>query len=332
MTKKEPLFGRILAATGTPQKVDPPVVASARLASLEEGHLKIAHAVTSARIKKGTCWPPGETECRQPWAVPAFADTARRLVARYSEIHPALTMEDIHIVPGVAWEVIFRSADELNCRLIVIGPHITPPAAMGLPHAKGLLGSTAEGVIRHARCPVMIVNRALDNTGPKFDRAVVGVDFSASCAAAICLSALLADRFSSQVHVFHMLPIPPYPKYTPEAFKVDHQRIENRLRRLSAPLLEGVEFQIRLKAGVIPHAALLEFARRINADLIVIGSHTKERAGKWYPGSVTQHVSTHADCPVMVVNGTEALTPWKDAPCTAKLASVKSSPLTLFPA
>lgn len=52
---------------------------------------------------------------------------------------------------GAAWDEIARAARNLKCDLIVIATH----GHTGVAHA--FLGSTAERVIRHAHCPVLVV-------------------------------------------------------------------------------------------------------------------------------------------------------------------------------
>ncbi|ACV67712.1 universal stress protein [Desulfohalobium retbaense] len=57
----------------------------------------------------------------------------------------------------------------------------------------------------------------------------------------------------------------------------------------------------------VPHSELLRLARKVNADLIVMGTHTKEfaekRAKMWgMAGSTLERVSQKARCPVMVVS------------------------------
>jgi nucleotide-binding universal stress UspA family protein len=257
---------------------------------------------------------------------------ARRLVTLYADESPGLTNADVRIAAGVAWEAIFKSATELGSHLIVLGPHSEPSITTCLPKAKGLLGSTADGVIRHANCPVMIINRTFATRRLQFKNIVIGIDFSRACISALCLAALLATYFNSRLHPFHMLPIPPYPKYTPESYKVDRRRIKGQLTTLCRQLLDGSAYQIRIMSGTIPHTALLQHARDTAADLIVIGSHTKEKAGKWYPGSVAQQLSFQAHCPLLVVNGPDALIHWKDDPRVTALAFLEIPPLTLFPA
>ena len=44
----------------------------------------------------------------------------------------------------------------------------------------------------------------------------------------------------------------------------------------------------------------------------MLGSHTRQSEGKWYPGSAVERVSYRANCPVMVVTDPQALRPWQD--------------------
>jgi nucleotide-binding universal stress UspA family protein len=53
---------------------------------------------------------------------------------------------------GTAWNRIVGAAKSWNADLIVLGTH----GRTGLKHA--LMGSTAERVVRHANCPVLVVH------------------------------------------------------------------------------------------------------------------------------------------------------------------------------
>jgi len=56
------------------------------------------------------------------------------------------------VTMGTAWNRIIGTAKSWNADLIVIGTH----GRTGLKHA--LMGSTAERVVRHAACPVLVVH------------------------------------------------------------------------------------------------------------------------------------------------------------------------------
>jgi len=311
MTQRPSIFQIILAATATPHTTDGAVMTAVRLARRQNARLKIVHAVPLLRAlgHAGRCTAPPTPEIDR--IKNYYAQKAQELFAVYSGHCPELKIEDILIAPGVAWEAVFRTAVESGSDLIVVGPHTRLAEAKGMPKAGRFLGSTADGIIRQARCPVLIANRAFYSDMFEFTNIAVGVDFSSSCVSAICLAALIAKRCGSFISTFHMLPIPPYPKYTPQALEADRMRLQKRLNVLCSRLLEGIGHQIFLKPGARPHEELLHFARQFGADLIIMGSHTKEKTGKWYAGSVVQQVAVHSECPVMVVNGLEALTPWK---------------------
>jgi universal stress protein A len=52
---------------------------------------------------------------------------------------------------GEPWEVIVKLAGETRCDLIVVGPH---------EHTRwghSYVGSTAQWVVRQAKCPVLVV-------------------------------------------------------------------------------------------------------------------------------------------------------------------------------
>jgi nucleotide-binding universal stress UspA family protein len=59
--------------------------------------------------------------------------------------------------------------------------------------------------------------------------------------------------------------------------------------------------------GVLPHFEILKYADEKDVDLIVMGSHTKEKSGKWYLGSAVEGVSFRANCPVVVITDPKVL-------------------------
>jgi nucleotide-binding universal stress UspA family protein len=90
--------------------------------------------------------------------------------------------------------------------------------------------------------------------------------------------------------------------------RVDQARAERE------PLLLGIAHRAR-SAGVAaefllwtgdPGEAILAAAEAEQADLVVVGSHGRDRAGRFLLGSVSDHLVRNAMCPVLVVRPTEA--------------------------
>ena len=83
----------------------------------------------------------------------AREDDARRRLERVSarlrQRLGSAVQVSLHVPTGVAHNEICRLAAKLRAELIVLGTH----GRTGLTHV--LLGSVAERVVRHARCPVL---------------------------------------------------------------------------------------------------------------------------------------------------------------------------------
>lgn len=62
----------------------------------------------------------------------------------------------------------------------------------------------------------------------------------------------------------------------------------------------GIPVQFKITKGNA-HTAIVEYAKEISADLVVMGTHNRGTAAKLVIGSVADSVIRKAPCPVMVV-------------------------------
>jgi nucleotide-binding universal stress UspA family protein len=306
------MFKTILAATDHVTESDPVVETAARLAAANHCRLCILHVLESASLQNRRLVKHYATGEEIKGDMDYKADIQRQLLAAHQEAIHTAPVSHVHITTGYPWEEILRLAHQADADLIALGPHSGRALQKGVVRVVGKVGSTAEGVIRREKCPVMIVNPDQPKVTEPFKRILVGIDFSAACECALCFSGQLARSTGAKVLVFHMIPIPPYPKYTVCAYKADEVNSGERLIYFCREYLEGADWAYRVKGGVQPHRELLHFANQEIVDLIVLGSHTRQSKGKWYPGSAVERVSYHSKCPVMVINDPEALSPWRD--------------------
>lgn len=244
---------------------------------------------------------------------PAYeAAVAQQLERTYQAVADLVPMSQVRVVTGFPWEEILRSARQAGADLIVMGPHSGRALQKGVVRVAGRVGSTVEGVVTREKCPVMIVNPRLNRPVYRFARILVGIDFSAACECALCFAGQLASFYNAKVFAFHMIPVPPYPKYSRKDYETDRLAAEERLHYFCSEYLEQNDWSRHIKPGALPHLELLECAETVQADLIVLGSHTRQRRGKWYPGSAVERVSYRSNCPVVVINDPVALRPWHD--------------------
>lgn len=303
------MFNHIVAATDMVTIRDAPVISASRLARLQGARLHLLHVMESSstadrrlvrHFRTGT-----ETVAGPDYEQAIVQALQKTYMADLSDIP-----HEVRVTAGYPWEEILRWSGDVDTDLIVLGPHSTRAEEKGVVRTVGRVGSTVENVITRETAPVLVVNRPANREQLAFQRVLVAVDFSRSCECAVVFAARLAAHFRSRLVVFHMIPVPPSPKYDRADYAADATYAKKRLESFYETYLEGTDHRYLIRAGAMPHLEILEGAREKEADLIVMGSHTKEKPGKWYPGSAVERVGYRAACPVLVVTDSEALTHW----------------------
>ena len=168
------------------------------------------------------------------------------------------------------------------------------------------LGSTSERILRKALVPVMVAKRLLSSEAKTF---LVPTDFS-SCARKAAEEALmLAECFGGRILFFHVLDL--YPAYTvayahelgvsvpipppsPEQIEPEWEAF------LSGLPLDKIEWQKSTEEGQAA-TAIVRQAERMEADMIVIGTHGRSGLPHMLLGSVAEKVVRAASCPVLTI-------------------------------
>jgi nucleotide-binding universal stress UspA family protein len=141
----------------------------------------------------------------------------------------------------------------------------------------------------------------------KFKKIMMSTDFSRSCYHALRFAIKFAQKHGSKLFIFHMLPILPSPEYSQADYEAELHSLEKRLAALCEDIQNGLDCDYGLRGGALPHLEIERFAEQNDADLIVMGSHTKENKGKWYVGSAVEGVSVRSICLIVVTTDPKAL-------------------------
>jgi universal stress protein A len=150
--------------------------------------------------------------------------------------------------------------------------------------------------------------------GPSVRRILVPTDFSEGARRALTLAIQFAKLLRAAIDLLHVqampayIPVPtipgatPMPPPTPEAA----QGIQDSLGMLAAAVREaGIECQTKRVEGN-PGDEIVDYAAKIGADLIVMGSHGRTGVRRILLGSVAEKVLHRATCPVLLVPIREA--------------------------
>ena len=303
------MFHRILAATDLVTTADAPVLTAARLARRYNTRLDVLYVMESSSLSNRRLvrhYATGEERLVDADYEQSVAQTLRQT---YGDVLAGINVE-LHIGAGFPWEAILWWSARIDADLIVLGPHSTRSQEKGVVRVAGNVGSTVAHVVTRETCPVMIARQPADDDQLHFRHVMIPVDFSRSCECAICFAARLAARCHSRLLVFHMMPVPPVPKYSQEAFARDKDHARQRLDEFYIPYLDGIDHRFLIRAGAVPHLEILKAAEEHQVDLIIMGSHTKETSGKWYPGSAVERVAYRSACPVAVITDPQVLIRW----------------------
>jgi nucleotide-binding universal stress UspA family protein len=223
-------------------------------------------------------------------------------------------MVDAEEVPTVAVDVlvtespdvrdeVLAQADRLGSDLIVIGTH-----GRGMVE-RLFLGSTAERVLRKARCPVVTVPLKAPDAMPRgpapFARIVCAIDFSPCSELALSHAMALAQESKGALALLHAIEVLPlyYDFSPPVVVDVDAWRQE-ALQRLRGLVPDDVRGACEVREVAVHGKAyqeILKLAGTMHADLIVMGIQGRGAVDRFFFGSTANHVVRQAGCAVMTV-------------------------------
>jgi universal stress protein A len=140
---------------------------------------------------------------------------------------------------------------------------------------------------------------------------LVPIDFSDCSKKALQYALPLAKQHGAAITLLYVVPNPPYTSgeygfvdYGP----IDASMRENATKELTALALEVAQGEIPADTEVRTGSAaveIVELAKTLPADLIVVSTHGHSGLKHVLLGSVAEHVVRHAPCPVLVVRERE---------------------------
>jgi nucleotide-binding universal stress UspA family protein len=206
---------------------------------------------------------------------------------------PGFGPSQLKVAMGPTYSEIVELARQFQADLIVLG------AAEAGALRRMILGSTADGVIRHAPCPVFVVRP--ESTFPPA-RVEIPVDLSPISANALrqgvdFLTRLGAGLEGTEVlFVLNPLELAGSLHFSPEQverFTLDELRNFLKVNDVSPRLA-------RVRTGY-PWEQILAAAEERRADLVILGTHGRRGFQRLMLGSVATGVMHHATCNLLVV-------------------------------
>ncbi len=243
------------------------------------------------------------------------ADKRRKLDQDVADLRAqGLTVHDL-VREGDPDKEILAAAAEVKADVIVMGSH----SRRNLWDV--VMGSTAQKIAQKAPCPVIIVSHRPPHPGPETPKHyLLATDFSPHAALAEKVAIALAKERGENKKLWALTVIEPGEEIPmPPGFVVDAPEqgvieLETELRadvekavgeRLDAIVadarMQGVETEKLIRHGH-PDKEILKAAIDIEADMIIMGSHSRHSLIDKLMGNTPAAVTKHAACPVLVVS------------------------------
>lgn len=208
-------------------------------------------------------------------------------LAEETEKKTGIKVNSLVAAKGTAYDKINEVAEMLDAEFIIMGTH----GAENLK--KRFIGSNASRVIREATCPVITIKG--DHHRDGCHNIVVPLDLTKETKEKISFALHLASLYKDVT--LRLVSI----------LQTDDEFIVNKLTRNINQVKEFVEQHhvkvtaemIKGKPGEIRLAdQILDYAKKVDADLIMIMTQQEQDWSKLFIGSSAQHIITHSEIPV----------------------------------
>jgi universal stress protein A len=151
------------------------------------------------------------------------------------------------------------------------------------------------------QCPVQSIPA---NPIFRLKKILVPVDYSDCSKKALQYANTFAKQCGGELILLHV--IEPYP-FVPEMASYDFENVQDSCQDLQAFqkfIDKAIPSSISLRTGT-PHVKIVEAARALGADLIIISTHGRKGLNRMFLGSTTEKVVRSAPCPVLTVRECE---------------------------
>lgn len=203
-----------------------------------------------------------------------------------------ITINNIIIEYGVAFEKIIQEAQNNNYNVIVAG------SGNKTANDSFKLGTTVEKLVRKNQIPLFVVK---NESVRDIHQIICPVDFSEASARALHNAIILAEKYDAELTILNVFsPINIYSK----RFDVDSHTENTNLKAkqekdfhsfLEQFNLVNVNHRIEIIEGE-PFAEILQYIKKNNIDLLLMGTTGKTLLSRLLMGSVTEKVIRELPC------------------------------------
>jgi len=193
------------------------------------------------------------------------------------------------VAKGPVYEKILEIADMINAKMIMLGTNGT----VGI--RKKFIGSNALRVVREAKCPVVTIRGKHHREGCK--NIILPIDLSKETREKVNKAIEFGKLYGSTIRVVSVL-------FTLDEFIVN--RLTRQMDQVKSIIQKGgvkctAEMIKAIKGEESLSQAVVDYANKVDADLIMIMTQQEGELSPLFVGSTAQGIINHSDVPVMSI-------------------------------
>jgi len=214
------------------------------------------------------------------------------LKARLEPHAKGVTYRYVH-KSGTVFREILNAANETDASLIIMGTH----GVMGFQEF--WMGSNAYKVVSSSKCPVLTMRGDAASGTSDFKTIVVPIDSSFESRQKLPAAVSLARKFGGTLHILGV---------SVDKDKETEYQISAYTRQVIHSLEEdNVPYVHEKRLGGNITNLTIEYAKSVNADVIIIMTEQEPQIGSFFLGKFAQQMVNHSPIPVMSVTPREDL-------------------------
>ncbi len=208
---------------------------------------------------------------------------------------------EIRVGIGHPYAELSRAVSSENAKLLVLG-------AQGENHKNhgDVVGSVAKSCLRHPSTDVLLVRK--EHHEP-FRNVLAAIDFSKDSKHAVHRAAEIAKSDDSDLHVVHVFaPVWEYYNHRTEDMDAAVEEHMSELRKRFCDFayselqeVKKLPIHFDVRESFSAYHGILEYAKEVDADLVVVGQLGRGRQEMITPGRTAERVIEKSNCSVLTV-------------------------------
>lgn len=219
----------------------------------------------------------------------------KKLAEIATDIQKKYGVKSFHVTStGNIFNEILSVSKEHNADLVVMGTHGTSGVV------EFFIGSNTYKMVTQSECPIISVQSHSKKLG--YTNILLPIDDSAHSRQKVNHAIVLAKHFASKIHILGLSDS--NEENDRNKFEIKLDQIEEYIKKCDLP------FSRKTVEGKNQSKTTYDYAKAVNADLIVIMTDQDENITGRFMGTFAQQIINHSKIPVLTIQPKEANTPW----------------------